>query len=87
MIVVADTTPLRYLDFIAHEQILEQLFGKVYVTPEVLRIELQSSKTPEIVRRWAASPPAWVLEQAPTHTDSTLPARLHKGEIEAISLA
>jgi predicted nucleic acid-binding protein len=87
MIVVADTTPLRYLVFIEEEQVLGLIFGKVYVPPEVLRVELQGRKTPDIVRRWAQSPPAWLIEQAPTHIDSTLPTRLHKGEIEAISLA
>jgi hypothetical protein len=36
MIVVADTTPLRYLIFIREEQVLSQIFGTVYVPPEEL---------------------------------------------------
>jgi predicted nucleic acid-binding protein len=86
MIVVADTTPLRYLIFIKEEQVLSQIFGTVYVPPEVLRVELQGKKTPPLVRQWAESPPAWLIEQAPSQIDPTLPEKLHKGE-PAISLA
>jgi predicted nucleic acid-binding protein len=87
MIVVADTTPLRYLVFIGQEGVLRRIFGRVFVPPEVLRVELQGVKTPEIVRRWAQSIPSWIIEKAPSLIDPTLPAKLHKGEIEAISLA
>jgi predicted nucleic acid-binding protein len=87
MIVVADTTPLRYLIFIKEEQVLSQIFGTVYVPPEVLRVELQGKKTPPLVRQWAESPPEWLIEQAPSQIDPTLPERLHKGEAAAISLA
>jgi predicted nucleic acid-binding protein len=87
MIVVADTTPLRYLIFIEEEQILSQIFGTVYVPPEVLSVELQGKKTPPLVRKWAESPPTWLIEQAPSQIDPTLPERLHKCEAAAISLA
>ena len=53
MIVVADTTPLRYLVFIEEEQVLERIFGRVYVPPEVLRVELQVERRRNIVRSWA----------------------------------
>jgi hypothetical protein len=61
MILVADTTPLRYLIFINEEQVLSQMFGTVYVAPEVLRVELQRKKTPPLFRLWAESPPAWLI--------------------------
>lgn len=54
---------------------------------QVLNSELQGRKTPDIVRRWAESPPAWLIAKTPIRIDPTLPRRLHKGEVEAISLA
>jgi len=87
MIVVADATPLRYLVFIGAEHALAGIFGTVHAPPEVLRIELQGKKTPQIVKDWASSPPSWLIEKGPARIDETLPEKLHKGEIEAISLA
>jgi len=45
MIVVSDSTPLRYLVFIELEHVLPRLFGTVYAPPEVVA-ELQRSKNP-----------------------------------------
>lgn len=87
MSVVADTTPLRYLVAIGAEHVLPGIFGVIVVPPEVLNIELQGRKTPEAVKRWAQSPPPWLVVRAPSQIDPTLPVRLHRGEIEAISLA
>lgn len=66
MIVVADTTPLRYLVFIGEAHVLPRLYGNVYVPPEVLA-ELGRSKSPhlEAVRSWANSPPEWILVREP----------------------
>jgi hypothetical protein len=44
-----------------------------------------SLKTPEAVKRWAQSPPPWLIVRAPTRIDPTLPGRLHRGEIEALA--
>jgi len=87
MIVVADTTPLRYLVAIDEQHVLPKLFGKIHVPPEVVEVELQAGKTPEVVRRWAQSPPDWIMVAAPLELDDALAATLHRGEIAAISLA
>jgi predicted nucleic acid-binding protein len=49
-----------------------------------LRSQIRRS---EPVRQRAESPPAWLIEQSPSQIDPTLPAKLHKGEAAAISLA
>jgi predicted nucleic acid-binding protein len=88
MIVVSDSTPLRYLVLIELEHVLPRLFGTVYAPPEVVA-ELQRSKNPilEPVRRWANSPPEWLVVREPTTVDESLAQRLDRGESEAISLA
>jgi predicted nucleic acid-binding protein len=88
MIVVSDTTPLRYLVFIELEYVLPGIFGAVYAPPEVMA-ELQRSKNPilEPVRQWASSPPEWLVIREPATVDETLTQRLDRGESEAISLA
>lgn len=87
MIVVADTTPIRYLVFLGRAEILREIFGTVHVPPEVLRVELRGRRTPEVVRRWAEAPPTWLVERSPSRVDPDLPEKLQRGEIEAISLA
>jgi predicted nucleic acid-binding protein len=85
MIVVSDTTPLNYLVLIGVQEILPRLFGQVYIPPAVIE-ELKHSKAPESVRRWAESPPEWVVVRAPQELDSTLPSKIHRGETQALSL-
>jgi hypothetical protein len=41
----------------------------------------------EPVRLWASSPPRWLTIKAPAEIDRTLPAKLGRGKVEAISLA
>lgn len=84
---VSNTTPLRYLIAIEQEHLLGKLFEKVFV-PTAVQEELTDAKTPEMVRRWVASPPDWfgvrsVHEQSPV----TFPFTLHRGERQAILLA
>jgi predicted nucleic acid-binding protein len=88
MIVVSDSTPLRYLVLIELEHVRPRLFGTVYAPPEVVA-ELQRSKNPilEPVRRGANSPPEWLVVRKPTTVDESLAQRLDRGESEAISLA
>jgi len=87
MIAVSNTTPLRYLIAIGHENLLGQLFEKVFV-PVAVHEELTESKTPENVRRGILSLPAWfevrTVREAPA---SAFPVILHRGEREAILLA
>jgi predicted nucleic acid-binding protein len=84
MIVVSDTTPLNYLILVEAISILHALFGRVYAPPAVIR-ELSDPRSPELVRRWASSPPDWLIVQAPTSLDPSL--KLGPGEREAILLA
>ena len=56
MIAVSNTTPLRYRIAIGHENLLGQLFEKVFV-PVAVHEELTEPKTPENVRRRILSPP------------------------------
>jgi predicted nucleic acid-binding protein len=86
MIVVSDTTPLNYLILIEATDVLPALFGRVYAPPSVME-ELSHPRGPQPVRAWASSPPAWLAVQEAMQVDETLPRALHKGEVEAISLA
>jgi predicted nucleic acid-binding protein len=49
MIVVSDTTPLRYLIEIDKAHILEAIFGKIII-PEKVVEELQGLRTPQKVK-------------------------------------
>lgn len=49
--------------------------------------ELLDHRGPQAVREWAASPHGWLTVQEPGRLDETLPKKLHKGEVKAISLA
>jgi predicted nucleic acid-binding protein len=86
MIVVSDTSPLRYIIEIDKAHILETIFGKIII-PEKVAEELQGSKTPQQVRDWMKTPPAWLEVQ---HADLSLftPQRkIHDGEREVFALA
>lgn len=85
MIVVSDTSPLNYLVLINTIDVLPSLFHEVYVPPKVME-ELRQPKTPELVKHWADSPPAWLKILAPT-TPFSADARIDPGESQAIALA
>lgn len=84
MIIVSDTSPIRYLVLVEAECVLPAIFGEIIIPPAVHR-ELRQPNTPELVRNWAARPPTWLTVQAPIRVDPGLD--LHIGEAEAISLA
>jgi len=86
MIVVADTSPLNYLVLVEQINVLENIYGTV-VVPETVREELLRANAPEVVRRWIARPPEWLLVRVPS---SKLPSSLEQldaGERDAIALA
>jgi len=86
MIIISDTTPIRYLVEIEEVHILKELFGKVII-PQAVFNELQHPKTPHSVRDWVANHPAW-LEVRQADTSLFIPQRnLDAGEIEAFALA
>lgn len=85
MIVVCDTSPLNYLVLLGAADVLAKLFQDVYAPPEVLR-ELLHEGTPEPVRLWAKTLPAWLKITSPTTMVKT-PTGLGPGEARAIALA
>jgi predicted nucleic acid-binding protein len=86
MLVVSDTTLLRYLITIEHQFVLRRLFERILV-PQAVQEELQHPRTPLAVRSWMTAPPAW-LEVCPSQqTAENELLRLGAGEREAILLA
>lgn len=83
--VVADTTLLRYLIEIDAVDVLPVLFGQVMTAPAVVQ-DLQHANTPDPVRAWIASPPSWLVIQAPNSPYDPALRRLGTGEHEAILL-
>ena len=80
-VVVSDTSPLHYLILSGAEAVLASLFTQVVIPPTVFR-ELQQPNTPQAVRDWTRSLPAWVRVQAPQTLDLSL--TVDAGELEAI---
>ena len=84
MIVVADTSPLNYLVLIDEIDILRQLFGNLLV-PYAVWNELSAQGSPELLKFWVGTTPAWIKVESPKRLDSTI--KLGAGEVAAISLA
>ena len=85
--VVADTSPLRYLVQIDLQHILPILFETILIPPSV-HAELLQGGTPAVVRLWAEQVPSWVEVRRPEQPpDETLAADLDPGERDAIQLA
>jgi len=85
LLVIADTSPVRYLIQIGHINLLAGLFGKVML-PSIVSDELRHPSAPAAVRAWIAQPPDWVeVAPAPDLDDPTLNA-LDPGERSAIAL-
>jgi len=88
MIVVSDTTPLRYLAEIGGLDWLPAIFGEV-VCPEEVIAECRHPHAPLLLREWADSESAWLrVEAVPKEAQlPPLPHRLDAGEIAALALA
>jgi predicted nucleic acid-binding protein len=85
-LVVADTSPVRYLIRIGEIGLLPGLFEKIMV-PSVVVEELRHPSAPTVVRDWMREPPVW-LEVLPVVTpDDPLFRALDDGERAAIALA
>jgi predicted nucleic acid-binding protein len=86
MIIVSNTTPLRYLIEIEAAELLETLFGKIIIPQEVAN-ELQGANTPNKVKDWIRAHPAW-LEVRRVDASAFVPkTTIQQGEREAIALA
>jgi len=86
MLVIADTTPLRYLVVLGQVDLLPTLFGQVIIPLAVIG-ELQHPKAPTAVRAWIASPPPWLDMRPCSLLPDAVLLRLDPGEREAILLA
>ncbi|HXM45830.1 MAG TPA: DUF3368 domain-containing protein [Bryobacteraceae bacterium] len=87
ILVVADTSPLRYLVEIGYEFLLPRLFDKVWI-PGTVASELRHARTPTVVRRWAEQIPSWIeVRQVEGPPAAHELAGLDRGEWEAIELA
>jgi predicted nucleic acid-binding protein len=86
MIVVADSSPVRYLILIEEIPLLPSLFGVIILPPAVLR-ELTQPATPGAVREWMNRLPDWVTVRPPQWPLPEFPPTLGQGEREAIALA
>jgi predicted nucleic acid-binding protein len=86
LIVIADTGPLNYLILVGEAEILRKLFGHV-VIPTAVSKELQRERTPEVVRKWMGTPPAWLEIRSVDSAKAVELDYLGLGEREAILLA
>ena len=86
MIVIADSTPLHYLILIHQADLLPQLFDRILIPPAVFD-ELQHDDTPDVVRRWMATPPSWLQVHGLHATPDPGLSYLDAGERDAIALA
>ncbi|MGA2233718.1 MAG: DUF3368 domain-containing protein [Tepidisphaeraceae bacterium] len=84
MLVVSNTSPLRYLVEVEAVHVLPKLYSKVMTTPLVVA-ELCQGHFPDVVRHWAEHPPAWLHIEAPIQL--CFQDRLDDGEASAVSLA
>ena len=87
MLVIADTSPLRYLTAIGEVALLPTIFGQVWVPPVVWE-ELANVSAPENVRSFFESRPPWLQLKSPRGDSlEAMRADLHQGERAALALA
>lgn len=87
MLVIADTSPLRYLSVTRCADLLATIFGEVWAPRAVLN-EMSASSAPESVRALVENPPLWLRTQEPSEqTLATVSRDLDPGERAALALA
>src|ERR1043165_2033203 len=86
MMVVSDTTPIRYLVEIEEIASLRSLFGKIIISQRVFA-ELQGEKTPLKVKTWIQNCPEWLEVKQADVSLFTPKRKIQVGEHEAIALA
>ena len=87
MLVISDTSPLRYLAVIDGVELLATIFGEVWV-PRAVLDEMSASSSPELVRALVRNPPVWLCTREPSEQTLALVSRdLDKGERAALALA
>jgi predicted nucleic acid-binding protein len=68
LVVVADTSPIRYLLQIGQIDLLHRLFGELWIPLEVSE-ELRDSSAPTFVQSWIKDPPEWLNVIEVSETD------------------
>jgi len=86
MVVVADTSPVRYLILIGFIHLLPELFGEIVVPPAVW-LELRNPSAPDLVRQFMDLPPDWLLQHPLGCEPRASLSSLDAGEREALELA
>lgn len=84
-LVVADTSPLRYLLQIEQIDLLPRLFEKIFI-PSVVYDELRHPSAPEAMRTWTRSRPDWLEVSVVSASDDPSLDALDEGEKSAIAL-
>ncbi|MBV9034384.1 MAG: DUF3368 domain-containing protein [Acidobacteriaceae bacterium] len=84
-VVVADTTPIRYLTSIGYLDLLPRLFENVLI-PAVVYEELQHPATPQPVRAALKPTPTWLKVISTEVTDDPILQVLDEGERAALTL-
>ena len=84
-LVIADTSPIRYLIQIGHIDLLGSLFENVAI-PSIVAEELRHSSAPQAVQAWMARLPGWLEVLPVTRIDSPSLNALDPGEEAAIML-
>lgn len=85
LLVVADTSPIRYLVQVGHVDLLHRLFGAVVIPTEVAR-ELSDASAPPAVQVWIKSSPTWLRVLDAVGGDDPALSNLDPGERAAIAL-
>lgn len=86
MIVISDTSPLRYLITLGQVELLPQLFEQVII-PEAIAAELRDTGAPAPVQQWIKQAPDWLEIVPDPHDIPEVLHTLHQGEQAAIALA
>ncbi len=86
MIVISDTSPLRYLALLGLTSLLPRLYGEI-ICPERVRAECCHPNAPESLRQMMLHPPEWLRIEPDPPVPPDLAAILDPGEASAIVLA
>ena len=85
LLVIADTSPIRYLVQIGHIDLLHSIFETVTIPAEVAA-ELRDPSAPHAVQAWMRRPPEWLKVMDVEEIDDPALASLDAGERAAIAL-
>lgn len=85
LLVVADSSPIRYLVTIGEMDLLARLFAKVMI-PTIVARELRHPSAPAAVQAWMNQPPIWVEIWPVAEVNDPALGGLDPGEKAAIAL-